>query len=164
MTVIRWWMGTGGAGCSAPDEGKKKAAHSRARPGVLHDACGLRAQTIEHGRNGDRMVCRGHFGSGLCAVGCYGFPFGVPAAVERIEVGLLTCGFMSCPPVFELLVRALCSSGAADTDMRSPYGGMSIRLYQGLWYTISQRLHIDEGRCRGLATRKSPSVLGVYAR
>jgi hypothetical protein len=38
------------------------------------------------------------------------------------------------------------------------------RLYQGLWYTISHRQLIDEGRCRCQATRMSPSVLGVYAR
>jgi hypothetical protein len=126
------WMGIGEAGCSAPDEGKKKAAHGNARPGVLPDACGLRAQTIEHGRNGDSMVCRGHVGSGLCAVECYGFPFGVPAAVERIEVGLLTCGLMSRPPVSELLVPALGVSGAADTDMSPPYSGVAIGVHHDL--------------------------------
>jgi hypothetical protein len=78
------------------------------------------------------MVCRGHFGSGLCAVGCYGFPFGVPAAVERIEVGLLTCGLMSRPPVSELLVPALGVSGAADTYMSPSSSGVGIGVHHNL--------------------------------
>jgi hypothetical protein len=48
--------------------------------------------------------------------------------------------------------------GVPDTQV--PYN----RLYQGFWYIISQRRLIDEGGCRCQATRKSPSVLGVYVR
>jgi hypothetical protein len=37
------------------------------------------------------------------------------------------------------------------------------RLYQGLWCSISHRQLIEAGRCLCQATRKSPSVLAVYA-
>lgn len=111
---------------------KKRAAHEHARPGVLPEACGLLAQPIEHGHDGDGLVCRGHFRSGLCAVGCDGFACGVPAAVERIDAGLLACGFLSRPPVSELLVPALGLSGTADTDRGSPYGGMFMGVHHDL--------------------------------
>src|SRR5262244_2252546 len=38
-----------------------------------------------------------------------------------------------------------------------------IRLYQGLWCSISHRQLIEEGRCLCQATRTLPSVLGAYA-
>jgi NAD(P)-dependent dehydrogenase (short-subunit alcohol dehydrogenase family) len=42
-------------------------------------------------------------------------------------------------------------------------GQDTIRLYQGLWCSISHRQLIEAGRCLCQATRKSPSVLAVYA-
>ena len=78
------------------------------------------------------MMCRGHLGSSLCAVGSDGFAFGVPAAVERIEVGLLTCGFMGRPPVSELLVPAPCLAGTANANMGSLYGSMSVGVHHDL--------------------------------
>jgi hypothetical protein len=108
---------------------KKQAAHGNARPGMQPETCGLRAQTIEHGCDGDSMVCRRHLGSGLCALRNDGFAFGVPAAVEGFEVGLLTCVFMSRPLVSELLVPAPGLAGTANADMGSPYGGMSVSVH-----------------------------------
>src|SRR5882724_1063207 len=128
------WVVSEGVGVvSVEKKGRARECAAWYVPGT----CGLRAQTIEYGRNGDGMVCRGHFGSGLCAVGCYDFTFGVPAAVERIEVGLLTCGLMSRPPVSKLLVPALGISGAADTDMGSPDGGVPIGVHRDLLYFLS---------------------------
>jgi hypothetical protein len=47
----RWWMGTGVAGCSATDEGKKKAAHKHARPRM-----GMRGAASVSGPASARMV------------------------------------------------------------------------------------------------------------
>jgi hypothetical protein len=78
------------------------------------------------------MVCRGHFRSGLCAVGGYGFAFSVPACVEGCKLRFVARGFMGRPLVSELLVPALGISGAADTDRGSPYGGMFIGVHRHL--------------------------------
>jgi hypothetical protein len=77
-------------------------------------------------------VCRGHVGSGLRAVGRDGFTCGVPAAVECLEAGLLTCGCMRRPPVSELLVPALGLSGAAEPAEGSPYGGLCVGVHHDL--------------------------------
>ena len=61
--------------------GKKKAAHGDARPGMLPEACGLLAQTIEQGCNRERVLCRSHLGSGFCAERSHNFTLSVPAAV-----------------------------------------------------------------------------------
>src|SRR5262245_55037102 len=99
---------------------------------MLPEACGLRIQTIEHARNGDAMVRCGHLRCSLGTLGRDGFALRIPAAVKRLKIGLLTCGFMSRPPVSELLIPALRSSGAADADGSSPYGGMSIGMHRTL--------------------------------
>ena len=78
------------------------------------------------------MVCRGHFGSGLYAAGRYSFALGVPAVVERLKGGLLTCGFMSRPPLSELLIPALTARCSADTDVHPPDGRMSISSHDHL--------------------------------
>ena len=41
-------------------------------------------------------------------------------------------------------------------------GNVPNRQYQDLWYIISQRQRIEDGRCRCHSTRKSPSVPGAY--
>jgi hypothetical protein len=43
---------------------------------------GLHGEAVEHGRDGEGMLCRSHLGSGFCAVGCYGFAPGIPACSE----------------------------------------------------------------------------------
>jgi hypothetical protein len=65
-------------------------------------------------------------------VGREGFACGVPAAVERVASGLLTCSFMGRPPVAELLVPALGLAGAADTQGGSPYGGLYVGVHHDL--------------------------------
>ena len=65
---------------------------------------------------------------------------------------------------FALFVRDF-NGPAVASDTGDPLGlpVQFIRLYQGLWCSISHRQLIAEGRCLCQATRKSPSVLGVYA-
>jgi hypothetical protein len=47
----RWWMCTGVAGCSATDEGKKKAVHEHARPRM-----GMRGAASASGPASARVV------------------------------------------------------------------------------------------------------------
>src|SRR5919109_1915703 len=115
-------------------KGKKKPQQSCSRGFCMSHfgAYSLLTQPIEQRGDGDAMVGRGHFRSGLRAAWGHHFALSIPAAVERVACGLLTCGCMSCPPVFQLLVPALRLSGAANTDRGTPYGGLSIGVHHDL--------------------------------
>src|SRR5215216_512074 len=64
--------------------------------------------------------------------GTDGFAPGIPACVEGGQRGVVTGGFVGCPTVPDLLVPALGICGAADTDRRSPYGGLSMGVHRNL--------------------------------
>src|SRR6266850_6110381 len=52
-------------------------------------------------------------GSGLCTERCHNFVRGIPAGPERGQLCLPARRLMRCPPISELLVPALCTSGTA---------------------------------------------------
>src|SRR2546429_6697870 len=72
------------------------------------------------------MLGRRHLRSGVRATGGDGFAPGIPACSEGGKLCVVTCGFVCCPLVPDLLIPALCISGAAETDVRSPDRRMSM--------------------------------------
>jgi hypothetical protein len=58
--------------------------------------------------------------------GTDGFALGVPACGQGGESRVVARGLVGSPPGFQLVIPTLHVSCAADTDMSSPYGGMSI--------------------------------------
>jgi hypothetical protein len=60
------------------------------------------------------------------------FSPGIPACSESCELCVVPYGHVGGPPFFQLLVPAPCIAGAADTNMGSPYGGMSIGVHRNL--------------------------------
>jgi hypothetical protein len=61
-----------------------------------------------------------------------GFTPGVPGCAEGGKLRVVPCGFVCGPPVSDLLIPALGISGAADTDMRAPYSGLSSGVHRNL--------------------------------
>ena len=65
------------------------------------------------------------------------FVVGILTCFESCELCFVACGFVCCPPVLDLLVPTLGISGAADTNMRSTYGGMCIGVHRDLLDCLS---------------------------
>ena len=64
--------------------------------------------------------------------GTDGFAPGIPACDEGGQHCVVTCGFVGCLLVTDLLVPALGICGAADTDRCSPDGGLSMGVHRDL--------------------------------
>jgi hypothetical protein len=94
------------------------------------DACHLDGESVRLGGYRERTLRQGYFDDGLRAEGPDSFASGIPAAVQRVEFRLPTCGLVSCPPAPELLVPALAVSGGVDADMGSPGGYVSMRVHR----------------------------------
>src|SRR5262245_30418959 len=92
----------------------------------------LRAKTVEHGGHGDGMLRCGHLRGCFCTEWCHNFTLAVPAGTERSKSRLLACSFVRCSPFSELLVPSFRVSGAADADVGSPYGSMSMAGHRDL--------------------------------
>jgi hypothetical protein len=60
----------------------------------------------------------------------------IPACFEGCELCFLARSFMGSPPFFNLLVPALTVCCSADTDVGSPYGGVSIGVHDVLLYFL----------------------------
>src|SRR5882724_1914804 len=65
-------------------------------------------------------------------VGMDGFAPGIPACSEGGKPCVVTCGLVGGPPFFQLLIPSLTVCCSADTDMSSPYGGMSSGVHRDL--------------------------------
>jgi len=86
----------------------------------------LDAEVAEHRGHRERVRGRDHIYRGVRMKGTDNFSPGIPACSEGGELRVLARGLVSRPPGVHLLVPAPPTCGAADTDMRSPYSGMSI--------------------------------------
>jgi hypothetical protein len=64
--------------------------------------------------------------------GMDGFAPGIPACSEGGKPCVVTCGLVGGPPFFQLLIPSLTVCCSADTDMSSPYGGMSSGVHRDL--------------------------------
>jgi hypothetical protein len=60
------------------------------------------------------------------------FTFGVPARFEGCEPGFVARGLVISPPCFQLVIPSLHISCAADPDVSSPYGGVSMSVHDDL--------------------------------
>ena len=65
------------------------------------------------GSHQKRVLCQDHVNGRISAERPDGFMPGIPAALERFAFGLLTCSFVCCPTVPELLVPTFDLSGGA---------------------------------------------------
>jgi len=65
------------------------------------------------------------------------FAPGIPACSEGRELCVVPCGLVGDPPFFQLLIPPLPVCCSADTDMSSPYGGMSIGVHNYHLYSLS---------------------------
>ena len=92
----------------------------------------LHGEVAERRGRGERVCRRNHVDGCVSMEGTDSLVPGIPLCSEGGKLCGMTCGFVCCPPVSDLLIPALCISGAVDTEMRSPYGSMSIDVHRNL--------------------------------
>src|SRR5215211_846462 len=97
------------------------------------------------------------------------FSPGIPACSEGGERCVVTGGFVGCPPVPDLLVPALGICGAADTEVRSPYGGLSMGVHRDLllacchllWCAVCSTNRLIENIGRGHQTVQRIDIMEI---
>ena len=150
--LVRWGKGQGCAGKQGLQQGviRSGVCEGCQRPRVRADGSGVNSGRVDGARlcrlQGKvaegrgcraRVRCHNHVYRGVSMEGTDRFAPGIPACFEGGELRFVACGFVGCPPVPDLLIPTLCLSGAADTNMRSPYGGMSMGVHRDLLDCLS---------------------------
>jgi hypothetical protein len=89
------------------------------------------------------MVFCGHLESRFCAAGCHRFALGIPACMKGCKRGFVTRGLVSRPPCVQLLIPSLYAPCAGDTDLCSPYCGMSMGVHRDFLSDTASAVRAD---------------------